>query len=210
MTIAADLLEKALLAAAASYARGELAYLALTSKPELAIRDRLAWVLHHQLTNHVIAREWAAPGSKRARTDLAVLDTEGRRPLVLMEAKAAYTFDFVSPEQQSGVNCRARVERDLAKARIAARDERVAVYGLVLLTHPVEVPADFPRVIKYLPEIRRSLRYRTSGELQRLASDTADAHFAGFGPSRSGSLDGGVAFGVRTLVEYRLIGPVHG
>ncbi|MFE5011829.1 hypothetical protein ACFRJ3_45880 [Streptomyces sp. NPDC056696] len=54
MTITADLLEKALLAAADSCAPGELAYLALTSKPELAIRDRLAWVLHRRLSGHRI------------------------------------------------------------------------------------------------------------------------------------------------------------
>jgi hypothetical protein len=55
----------------------ELAYLALTSKPEFQIRDRLAYRLHHQLDemNRRVAREWH-------RVDLALLDQE--KPLVLL------------------------------------------------------------------------------------------------------------------------------
>jgi hypothetical protein len=210
MNITVDLLETALLAAAGSYASGELAYLALTSKPELAIRDRLSWALQSRLAGHVVAREWAAPGVARGRTDLAILDAGGRRALALVEAKAAYSFDFVRLEQRSGQDYRARVAKDLLKARIAAGEQQADLYGLVLLTHPVGVPANLPRVIKYLPEIRRSLRYRTPEELQTLASETAQAHFEGLGPLRTGSLDGGEAFGVRTLVNYWLIGPVSG
>lgn len=66
------------------FERGELAYLALTSKPELAIRDRLAWILVRG--GHRVAREW------RERCDLAVLDTDGE-PFVVLESKAVYGHD---------------------------------------------------------------------------------------------------------------------
>lgn len=63
---------------------GELAYLALTSKPELAIRDRLAWVLVKR--GHRVVREW------RERCDLAVLGEDGE-PLAVLESKASYGHD---------------------------------------------------------------------------------------------------------------------
>lgn len=91
--LTAPTLEAALLKACASFAPGELAYLALTSKPELPIRDRLAWVLHASAPGVIAAREWAASTAK-ARTDLAVLDEATHEPLGLIEVKAAYTFDF--------------------------------------------------------------------------------------------------------------------
>src|SRR5438105_184489 len=69
--------------AAASFDPGELAYLALTSKVEHAVRDRLAWALSKR--GHCVAREWR-------RTDLAVLDEAGD-PRAALEAKATYTHD---------------------------------------------------------------------------------------------------------------------
>ena len=75
-----------LIAAATSFEPGELSYLALTSKPEHVIRDRLAWALS-KLGSRV-AREWSS------RIDLAVLDDEGN-PLSALEAKATYTHDTI-------------------------------------------------------------------------------------------------------------------
>lgn len=44
--------------AAESFAPGELAYLALTSKIERPLQNRLAWSLHTQLPGRVVSREW--------------------------------------------------------------------------------------------------------------------------------------------------------
>jgi hypothetical protein len=63
---------------------GELVFLALTSKPELTIRDRLVWLLAKR--GHRVAREW------RKRCDLAVLDETGE-PYAVIESKAAYGHD---------------------------------------------------------------------------------------------------------------------
>jgi hypothetical protein len=62
----------------------ELAYLALTSKPELQVRDRFTWRLLRSA--HVAGREWK-------RADLVLLN-EDYEPRVFLEAKAAYTADF--------------------------------------------------------------------------------------------------------------------
>ncbi|WP_431993677.1 hypothetical protein [Streptomyces albogriseolus] len=81
---------------ATSYAPGELAYLALTSKPELTVRDRLAWTLQTRLAGAVVAREWR---NTAGWIDLAVLDMAGHSPQALLELKAAYTFDFGGARQ---------------------------------------------------------------------------------------------------------------
>ncbi|MFR9675868.1 hypothetical protein [Streptomyces sp. TR02-1] len=186
---------------------GELAYLALTSKPELAIRDRLAWQLHKLVPRAVVAREWRAPGAPgRDRTDLAVLDPAGRRPLLLLELKAAYTFDFASDHLSSAGAYRERVAGDLDKAyQAAGGQESVALYGLLLLIHPHGVPADVPGTVKYGPDISRSLRGRDPGELREAAVKRAGEGLRELGPVWSGSLRGGSAFGVRVSVEWLLV-----
>ncbi len=85
----------------ARFGADELAFLALTSKVELPVRDRLAYALFERLPDRLVAREWK-------RVDLAVL---ARRPtpfpVMLLEAKALYTFDLVGEERWVGALPRA-------------------------------------------------------------------------------------------------------
>jgi hypothetical protein len=82
--ITTDTLLTSLVSAASSFDDSELSYLALTSKPEHAIRDRLAWALVR--SGYRVAREW------RSRCDLAVLGQDGNAT-VAIELKASYTHD---------------------------------------------------------------------------------------------------------------------
>lgn len=69
---------------------GELAYLALTSKPEFAIRDRLAFELHKRLfPEYIVAREWK-------RIDMAILRNEDQpEPEFLIQLKTWSLFSFI-------------------------------------------------------------------------------------------------------------------
>ncbi len=82
-----------LIAAAASFERDELSYLALTSGAEHVVRDRLAWALYER--GFHVAREWpsppVAPRRRSDSIDLVVLDDDGE--LTALEAKATYTHD---------------------------------------------------------------------------------------------------------------------
>lgn len=82
-----------------------LAWLGLTSKPELAIRDTLGWVLQQTLDSQVVAREWR-------RSDLAVL-SDGQ-PDLIIEGKALYGFDALHPSTSAKYT--AAVSRDIEKA----------------------------------------------------------------------------------------------
>jgi hypothetical protein len=209
MTVAPTMLTAALAKAVESFAQGELAYLALTSKPELALRDRLAWVLHGEFPDLVIAREWKAPSAPgRDRTDLAVLDASGGRALALLEATAGYSFDFAGPDRHTVREYTDKVAGDLDKARLAAGEQAVARYALMLLTHPCGVPARLPGVIKYLDRIERAVRRRTAQDLWALAEHTATTTLRVFGAVHSGCLPAGRAFDVEVQIGYWLIGPV--
>ena len=83
-----DVLLQGLADAGTSFEQGELAYLAVTSKVELPVRDRFAWELHRRLEDRslLVAREWR-------RADLAVV-REGDA-LVVIESTALYAFDVL-------------------------------------------------------------------------------------------------------------------
>jgi hypothetical protein len=120
----------------------ELAYLAVTSKPENPVRDRLSFILQRrgQDAGRIVAREWIprnVPKSRRnlakgRRIDLAVLESD--RPLLLLELKALTSYNATL---ESDLNrYRDLVEGDLRSAgEVAAKAGRVAeVFGLVLVT----------------------------------------------------------------------------
>lgn len=208
VVVGPDMLVAALTKAGESFAPGELAYLALTSKPELPLRDRLAWVLHSELKGCVVAREWHATRADRARTDLAVLDQTGTKPVALIEAKAAYTFDFAGPERATVAKYRKWVAQDIDKARRAATGESQAdLYALLLLTHPRGVPASLPGTVKYAHSIRRALSRRDHHALREQAEQTVIGALETMGQVRAGRLLGGQAFGVEVDVDFWLLGP---
>ncbi|MFZ3497180.1 hypothetical protein ACODT5_28820 [Streptomyces sp. 5.8] len=196
-------LKRALKTACASFAPDELAYLALTSKPESPVRDRLAWTLHTSLPDHVAAREWATNG-KRARTDLAILDKASHKPLALIELKACYTFDFADPAQKSVGDYRRRIADDLAKAREAG-DADTALFGLLLMTHPAIPPQQTTSVVKYGPDIERSLKARSSHSLAAAARHNALTALTPLGKVKDGTLRAGSAFGIDVDISYFLI-----
>jgi hypothetical protein len=93
------------------FRRDELAYLALTSKPELPIRDRLAFCLHRTLEDKglFVAREYHLGGRKHA--DIAILQGKdsGMSTKVLIELKVSSFFNLdreVHPEGREGIECR--------------------------------------------------------------------------------------------------------
>lgn len=106
-----------------------LAWLTLTSKPELAVRDAFGGLLHRSLApSAIVAREWH-------HTDLAVLGTDGR-PLMLIEGKALYGFDVLNPTTRAKYV--ELVRKDLEKAAVVAQGQPdVLVLATVLVGSPL-------------------------------------------------------------------------
>ncbi len=140
-----------------SFEPDELAYLTLTSKPELPLRDRLAWALTK--AGHRVAREWK-------RTDLAIMNGKGE-PLALVELKAAHTCDVSwggltgteSDRASFAVRHRATtyleavLRADAAKMAVAAPGAEAFV--LVAVTHLADpVPRGLDALVKYGRRLR--------------------------------------------------------
>lgn len=183
----------ALAGAAKSFAENELAYLALTSKVEHPIRDRVAWALHSTLTTHFVAREWR-------RCDLAILETNGS-PAALVEAKAMYSYDAVSDRKMAAY--RGWMVSDIAKANKLASGSSAEVFVLLLVTHVVGLPDAPDGVVKY----RRHIERATAPHLLVRSRTAIRECVADLGVARNEKLCTGNALGVDVSLEYWLIGP---
>jgi len=183
-----------------TFAPDELAYLALTSKVEFVVRDKLAFGLHRRLhpSRAVVAREWR-------RTDLAVL-TQGV-PVLLLELKAMYTLDGISSVAMRRFT--GLVRHDIRKARRFA-GPTTELYALLLVTHSEgTLEPRVEGVVKYRARINAALdRLGTPAAVRRVSSRNTDVSLRALGPLTRGSIKAGRAFGVPVLIDYWLIGPV--
>ena len=73
--------EKALQESRELFGENELAYLSLTSKNESVIRDRIAYKLHLELKNSIVAREHSIKAIN-SRIDLAVLENNDIKDII--------------------------------------------------------------------------------------------------------------------------------
>jgi hypothetical protein len=194
-------LERALSSMSEAFAPNELAYLALTSKAELPVRDRLAWNLERALGEpHVVSREWR-------RADIAVL--RGDAPLVQVEAKAMYAFDVLSAKSRAKFS--AKLVADGQK--MAALAPRSSAFLLALITHiDGSIQPHLRRhVVKYSSGIQSALA-REGGDAAAVrirARQTWEAELAQFtSPWRRFEIDGGNHWGLGVAVDAYLIGPL--
>jgi hypothetical protein len=134
-----------------------MGYLAVTSKPELPVRDRVAWHFHKKHRNLFAAREYPLRSKRnlklRKRVDLALLGAS-LDPVVLVEFKAMIVPDPL-------VNSEHELMRSLADdLERLARISRVPRFGVMLMVHIENVeqltePMLNGRVVKFLSNFRR-------------------------------------------------------
>lgn len=133
------------------FAENELAYLALTSKIENPLRDKIAFALHNKLHNkYLICRECQVKEGKKNRTDLAIFERESNTPRLLIEFKArsvpgyqpSYTKKFIS---------------DLKKMACVA-DDTTELY-IIFFNNCIEEEIDnkFAKAVKYLKKTNKSI-----------------------------------------------------
>lgn len=204
----AALLRRKLSDVEGQFREDELAFLALTSKVELPIRDRLAYALFEELPpDFLVAREWK-------RVDLAVLSREANPvPRMLLEAKALYTFDLVGDDAWI-VRYPEKVERDLEKLRaIEGLPSAAQLFALVLATHPTTlIDRELKQVAKYWPGISKAVReLRHPDAVEEEAKLNLESRLRRLGPTYPGKMRAGEAYGVPVDVHYWLVGPIdHG
>ena len=183
----------------------ELAYLALTSKVERPVVDRLAYKLYRdcRYDDRVgIAREYTDASIRRV--DLAIV--ADNIPLLFLEAKAlTYRFAY---SQTARNEYRNKICGDIQKLkRYVPRspDNGTKKLSLLLATHfDGDVDCRFSRVIKYPDRIKKL----SSVTLAYLEDKIDDCFGQDSFPLRaSGNIVGGKVYNMKVTIHYRLLGP---
>jgi hypothetical protein len=182
-------LQRCIEEAGRSFADNELAYLALTSKVENPIRDRVAWALQcHGGAELIVSREWK-------RCDLAVLNaSDTGTPLAVVEFKAGIATEVDMPDKFL-----VWMGQDIAK-RQTTELQGAALYWVALAT---KVSGKIPSSLRYVVKYRRTYgmgqpSYEYFDEQMRLHGDVS-----------SGSILGGQAFGLSVCIDYWVLGPIR-
>lgn len=157
----------------------DLAYLALTSKPEHAIRDAMALSLHRdsKLTEYKVARElhltrderWKCQGSgageaafSKGGIDLAILDPQGANLKLIAELKAMYSFDVVRRSNKKG-----KEERTLCASM--ANGIIHDIHRTAHIAAALRVDHAYVMVIVMMPWVETDLPKGANEQLERVA-----------------------------------------
>jgi len=146
-----------------------LAHLCLTSKPESALRDRIAWALQNAHPGGVVAREWTPTTRledfESPRFDLTVFgDLEGgpptHQPQYAIELKV---YGFLEQADALPDHHREAMARDLLKLRQlrksqndAGNHEFVSYFVLIHQTLRNQVPKELDGIVKYASRSNRA------------------------------------------------------
>ena len=173
----------------------ELAYLALTQKVEHAVRDKLAFKLHQRLSSAspeaLVCREWL-------RADLAVLRDD--KPVLILEAKAVYTFDIVKQGAQHPFPAlvAADLEKAAAWASAAPDGSPLETFALVIATHLHTAPgAKYRQAVKYFGGVTK---YAIESNTYDAACEVMNQKMAHVEQVHSCRVSAGKAFGIDVSV----------
>lgn len=184
-----------------SFQPDELAYLALTQKVEHAVRDKLAFKLHQKLasqTELLVCREWL-------RADLAIVSHD--KPVLILEAKAIYTFDIVKTGAQHPFPelVSADLEKSEAWASSAPSGRVLERYALVIATHPHAAPStQYRQAVKYFGGVSK---YAVESNTYDAACAVMSQKMAHVEQAHSGVVKGGRAFDIDVSVFLWLYKP---
>ena len=186
------------------FRKNELAFLLLTAKSEILLRDRLAFSLEHKLRRHGLSvrREWK-------RADLAIFDSQGR-PAALIQFKMMVTFDCCAEVHSNPTQYPEFLCEDLRKIRKRA-ESQTDLYSILFATHPLnKVPEKGS--VKYARKINEALlKYEGASRVLEECNRTIRAFFGAkrLAVVSSASLNAGKYFRVKVRMPSWIVGPVR-
>jgi len=173
----------------------ELAYLALTTRVENQVRNRLAWRLHQRLAAQglIAARDWI-------RSELAILD-DGARPLTIVQAAALHDADVQSDRNWDAYA--ARIGADARKTRkVLGPDGEILLLAVSVAVHGT-LDRSLRSLIRHIP-----LTGESDGPDGRARIAALAARLGELGAVDSFRLGEGKALTLRVRVDGFLVGPL--
>jgi hypothetical protein len=149
------------------FQENELTYLALTSKIELPLRDKIAFEFHKIYKDkYLVCREWKPKGNGSVdRIDLAIIDKSSLKPVCLIEFKAKSVVHHQS-EYTS------HLSNDLIKIRdIAQNDNNIELYYIYfnnIVCLKDDLADAFSNSIKYFKDLKKKAKNQTIEECKRI------------------------------------------
>lgn len=184
------------------FSKDELAFFALTTKIELPLRDRWAYVLFSKLskTDFIISREWK-------RTDIAILQKGS--PKVLIEIKALYTFDAISERGNYKKRINYLQDDEDKASRLAFQDTQI--FTVLFATHPLlPVPHDLEGIVKYVWGINGAYtKHKDANTIKKIAITRINEEFKDKNLVAEGVLKAGSAFGINTEIIYWVLKKIN-
>ena len=153
------------------FADNELAYLSSQGKNELQVRDKIAWLLHCEVTKkygdqYVVCREWSPKEFGRKKVDLAILElntkcTDINSVIAMIEFKAQ---SIVKKENWY----LAEFEHDIDKMQKMAEDCSICqdadLYFVFLETGQEGKVDAYKPIIAYSQYLTRTVKYREDAD----------------------------------------------
>jgi hypothetical protein len=137
------------------FQENELSYLALTSKIELPLRDKISFGLHKKYADkYLVCREWKSRESNSSdRIDLAIINKSNSKVLCLIEFKAQSVVAL-----QKGYT--RYLAEDLIKIRDIAQDDSVELYYIYFnnkITSELSIDSLYNNSIKYFKGLNKNI-----------------------------------------------------
>lgn len=181
------------------YLREEIAFLGLTSKIEIQLRDKIAFGLYVELKDrYIIAREWNY-------CDLAILDKTTHEPLMLIEFKSCYSCDLIKPSTtKEYVN---EIKSDLNKSiKLTAINSKTQIYSVLFVTKPKHrIPSEFLKIVKYSKSINTAFnKFGNYEVIEMIGEANLRNHY---NILAEGKIKNDKAFGIECGFDYFIISP---
>jgi len=129
----------------------ELAYLALTSKIENPLRDKIAFEFHKRHSEkYIISREWTDKSKTKKRTDLAILDINGKIECII---------EFKAHSDMKGIAQWGReMKKDIKKSLLIENVKEIyfILFGNFIKALPKNQKLDCS--IKYYSGLKKAIR----------------------------------------------------
>jgi hypothetical protein len=187
----------------------ELAYLALTSKIELPLRDRISFELHKKFSDtHLICREWKSKETKSSkRIDIAIVDKSNFKPVCLIELKAQSVVRYEKEFTRHLIN-------DLIKIRNTSQNDNVELY-YIYFNNVINCEQVFEEIyqysVKYLTHLNKSISIKKGS--QKFSVENWNKHLflsqLNKEKSKHISIKAGQYYNRNISIETFIFGPVN-